>query len=482
MSVPKSNAPPMPIKVKPYEHQVKAYEFALHLFGLVTGHILANGCAFLMEMGTGKSLTSIGVEGALYKAGKIKKVLVVAPLSILSVWEEEHKKFAAFDYELVVLQGPTKKKQEQLKAAKGKKLQVVVVNYESAWRMEKDLIKWGPDLVIADEGHKMKEPKTSQSKGMHNIGASATYRLLLTGTLISNKELDVFSQYKFCEPRVFGTSFYTFRNKYFDMKGYGGYTPVFKKQLMPEFLQRLHSIAFRVTKNECLDLPTITEEERVVVLETKTRKIYDELLKESFVDLGSSEASAVNILTRMLRLSQITGGHLTDDEGDLNAISTAKLDALSDIIDSYMEEGKKLVIMARFVPELRDIENLLDKKGIKNSVIRGEIKNRDEQIRSFQEDPECMVFVGQIAAAGLGITLTAASTIVFYSLDYSMANFSQAQARIHRVSQTENCHYIYLVAKDTVDIKIIKALRNKLNLARLVVDDYRAGRNPYKEV
>ena len=92
-----------------------------------------------------------------------------------------------------------------------------------------------------------------------------------------------------------------------------------------------------------------------------------------------------------------------------------------------------------------------------------------------------MVFVGQIAAAGLGLTLTAASTMCFYSLDYSMSNFEQAKARIHRISQRENCHYIYLVAKNTVDVKVLRALRNKVNLAKALVDDYRAGRNPYKE-
>ena len=137
--------------------------------------------------------------------------------------------------------------------------------------------------------------------------------------------------------------------------------------------------------------------------------------------------------------------------------------------------------MARFIPELNDIQKMLDKKGIGYAVIRGGIKDRDEQIRRFQEDPNCMVFVGQIAAAGLGLTLTAASTMCFYSLDYSMSNFEQAKARIHRISQKENCHYIYLVAKNTVDVKVLRALRNKVNLAKALVDDYRAGRNPYKE-
>lgn len=151
-------------------------------------------------------------------------------------------------------------------------------------------------------------------------------------------------------------------------------------------------------------------------LEPKAMKLYRQIEKESFAELATSEVSAVNVLTKLLRLSQITGGHLTDDEGDTNAVSTAKLDALSDIIDSVMQENKKLVIMARFVPEMNDIQRLLEQKGIDYAVIRGNVKNREEQVHRFQNDDNCRVFLGQIAAAGLGLTLTAASTMVFYSL------------------------------------------------------------------
>jgi len=471
----------MPITAQPFQHQQQAFAFACKLFGLAPSEIHSGGVALLMEQGCGKTITSVAIAGALYKAGKIKKLLIVAPLSILSVWQEEFSKFADFSYTLVVLKGTGKKKQEQLKHVVGQGLQVVVVNYESAWRLEREIIQWGPDMVIADEAHKLKEARTSQSKGMHNIGARAKYRLLLTGTVITNKELDVFSQYKYLEPRVFGSSFFSFRNRYFDMGGYGGYVPIFKKSMREDFLKRMHSIAFRVTKAECLDLPEVTEEIRKVELEPKAQRIYDQLQKESFTELVGGEVSAVNVLTKLLRLSQVTGGHVSDDSGNTNAVSTAKLEALEDIMESSVEDKKKIVIMARFLPELDDIQKLLEKKHIKYAVIRGGIKDREEQIRKFQNDEDCMVFVGQIAAAGLGLTLTAASTMVFYSLDYSMSNFEQAKARIHRISQKENCHYIYLICKGTVDTKVLKALRNKVDLAKLLVDDYRSGHNPYLE-
>jgi len=315
---------------------------------------------------------------------------------------------------------------------------------------------------------------------MHHFGDKARYKLLLTGTVITNKELDVFSQYRYLNRKIFGDSFYVFRNRYFDMVGYGNHIPRFRNYMLDEFLEKMHSIAYRVTKAECLDLPDITEEVRTVELEDKAKKIYQQLEKESYIELADSEVSAVNVLTKLLRLSQLTGGHLTDDEGDSNPVSTAKLKALSDVIDSAMAEEKKIVVMARFVPELNDIQKLLEEKGIGYAVVRGGVKNREEEIRRFQEDSDCRVFVGQIAAAGLGITLTAASTMVFYSLDYSMSNFEQAKARIHRVSQTENCLYIYLVAKGTVDVKVLRALRHKVDLAKTLVDDYRKGINPFK--
>lgn len=470
----------MPIKASPYEHQKKAFAFACDKFGVFDNQLKSRGTALLMEMGTGKTVVSIAVAGCMYQHGLVNKALVVAPLSILGVWQEEFEKFADFPYTLTVLKGTSAKKKEQLDHLPEGGMQVVVVNYESAWRLEKELLQFNADMIIADEAHKLKENRTSQSKGMHHLGDKARYKLLLTGTVITNREMDVFSQYRFLNPQIFGTSFYSFRNKYFDMSGYGGHVPVFRRWMTDEFLNKMHSVAFRVTKSECLDLPEVTEEIRLVDLEKDAAKLYKSIEDENYAALGKSEVTTVNVLTRILRLSQITGGHLTDDSETVNTVSRAKLDALSDIIDSAVAEDKKIVVMARFVPELDDIQELLEKKKIGYAVVRGGIADRDAEIRCFQYDDKCRVFVGQIAAAGLGITLTAASVMVFFSLDYSMSNFEQAKARIHRAGQKENCHYIYLICRDTIDQKVLYALRKKINLAKMLVDDYRKCINPFK--
>jgi SNF2 family DNA or RNA helicase len=466
----------MPIRAEPYAHQKEAFADAIESFG--SGK--SKGYALLMEMGTGKSLTAIAISGRLYFDNHINKVLVVAPLSILGVWDEEYRKFADFDYTLAVLSGSLQKKADTLRHLAGKPLQVAVVNYESAWRLETEIKAWLPDLVICDEGHKLKNHTANASKAMHKIGALAKYRLLLTGTVITNKPIDVFSQYKFANPAIFGNSFYSFRNRYFSMTGYGNYTPVLKRSMEDELTRKIHSIAYRATKAECLDLPPITDIIRNVELEPAAMKLYKNLVKDSYTELNIGEVTATNILTRLLRLSQLTGGFLSSDDGERpQSVSKAKLEALSDIIETAQESGEKLVVIARFVAEIDAIKKHLDKHHIKYSAISGETKDRTEQVQRFQEDPEVTVFIGQIATAGLGITLTAASTLVFYSFDYNFANFEQSKARIHRFGQTNPCTYIYLVAQNTIDEKILTALRNKADLAKTLIDDFRNGQNPF---
>ena len=280
-----------------------------------------------------------------------------------SAYGEEFEKFAYFPYSRTILKGTAaKQKKRHTKLSYGG-MQVAVVNYKSAWQLKK-LPAYNTDMVIADEAHKLKENRSSQSMGMHHIGDKARYKLLLTGTVITNRELDVFTQYRFLNPQIFCTSFYAFRNRHFDMGGYGNHTPIFRKRMTDDFLKRLHSVAYRVTKMKRLDRSAITEEVRTVVLEKDAIKQYDSIKDESYAKLDASEVTTANSLTRFLHLSQITGEQLADDDGVVNTANRSKLDALSDIIDSVMVEEKKIVVMARFVSEPSDIQQLLKKEKI----------------------------------------------------------------------------------------------------------------------
>ena len=457
---------PMPIKVQPFKHQVLGYNIGINLPNV----------ALLMEMGTGKSLTAIAISGRRYLNDQIKKLLIVCPTSIMFVWHDEFEKFADFPYTLLVLDGPVKKRIERLQGLKGDGLLVSVINYESVWRMEDELRKWGPDMIIADESQRIKTPSAQQSKAMHRLGKTAKYRMILTGTPVTQGPLDFFSQYKFLDPSIFGNSYYAFRAKYAVMGGYEN-RQVVRYQNLPDLIEKAHSIAFRVTKAEALDLPEQIDQIRYCELEPKAARIYEQMRKECIAELeGEKVVTAANVLSKLLRLQQITGGFLGDGEGGTQKVSTAKLEVLKEILeDIVIDNGKKLVIFARFRPEIAAIEKLLQELKIKYECITGDVdmSARGEKVRSFQNDPEIKVFIAQLQTAGLGITLTAADTVVFYSLDFSFANYDQARARLHRIGQKNNVTNIHIIAKGTVDEKVMKALAAKKNLADLVVDGWR---------
>ena len=474
----------MPVTATPFEHQQKAYEFALSRFGLMDSMIRSRGVGFFFEMGCGKTLTAIGTMGKLYELNRIKRVLIVCPLSVVGVWADELQKFADFPYSILQLDArlSTAKKIEALRDFRGHGLQIIVINYDSVHLMPETLRRWGADLIVADEAHKLKNGQAKVSKAMHALASEARYRLALTGTPIPNKEVDVFSLFKFLNQSVFGSSFWKFRSQFFYMTGYGQHEPRLLPSMKAEFARRMHSIAFRVTKEECLDLPPVTDITQKVELEPKAKNLYKTFTEECAAELERGEITAANILTKILRLSQITGGFVSSDESTfMQSVSTAKLNALSDIIDSSVESGKKLVVIARFTAEINAIADLLQKKKVRFSLVNGSTKDRDSQLSAFQNDPSVQVFVGQIATVALGVSLTASSVMVFYSLDYNMSNYDQCRARIHRAGQKYPCTYIHLICPGTVDIRVLRALRYKTELSKALVDDFRAGNNPFKE-
>lgn len=338
----------IPIKVKPYEHQVKAFNFAIKKLKLDCSENAIGSCALLMDMGLGKSLTRIAV-----------------------------------------------------------------VNYEATWRMEQELNIYKPDMVICDESQKIKNHTASQSKTMHRLGLKARYKMILTGTPIQSNALDVFSQWKFLDPRIFGVSFYAFRNRYCTMGGYYNHQ-VLNFKNMDELTEKAHSISYRVKKEEALDLPDQVFLNRYVTLESSARHIYETVKKQSYTELSSGEITATNVLTKLMRLSQISGGFVTDDDGKIQNISKAKINELKEILDDIIiVNDKKLVIFARFIPEIISIKRLAEEMQINYSIITGAVppSERGEAIDKFQNSKEIKLFIAQIQTAGLGITLTAADAL-----------------------------------------------------------------------
>lgn len=442
----------------------------------------SKGFGFLFEMGCGKTLTAIATMGAAYQMGAVKTVLIIAPTSVCSVWPKEFDQYADFKHNVVVLLGEKQKRLAALRSLANfpfEALRVAVINYESTWRegIFEAILDWNPDMVICDESQRIKEPTAKQSKAVHQIGDRARYKLILSGTPIQNNAMDLYSQYRFLDPSVFGTNYYAFRNRYAIMGGFDRRQIVGYKDL-DKLIQKEHSIAYRVTKEEALDLPEQTFLTQYITMEGREKQLYDKIKRDSFAELeNGGQVTAPTVLTKLLRLQQFTGGFIQADEGTRpEFVFRGKINALEDILEDYViDAGKKLVIFCRFRPEIDLISASLKKKKIRFASIYGDIRieERGPIVDDFQKNPETMVFLAQIDTAGLGITLTAADTCVYYSENFNYAAYSQSLARIHRIGQRNTCTYIHLVVEHSIDETILKALAKKEDLAKTVVDDWR---------
>ena len=480
---------PFPIKAPYtlYQHQVRAYNIGLML----------RNSAMFMDMGTGKTLSTIMIAGRRYLDGRIKRLLIIAPTSVCPVWPAEFQKFGDFSVRMGLLLGEHEQRVRKLhwlmepaRPGQPDPLRVAVINYESAWRLRDSagrhdyLKEFDADMIVLDESQRIKTPNAKQSAAIHRLGDAARYRMILTGTPIQKDTRDVWSQYRFLDPTVFPYSFYSFQSRYSVMGGFNGKQYICPRNL-EELTRKTHSIAYRVTKEECLDLPEKTFEERPVLLDDKTMRLYRQLAKESIAELENCEVTANHVLVRMLRLQQLTGGFLKSDDGSMHQINTAKLDALEDIVESVcLEEGKKVVVFTRFLSEMdaiqARIEKLFDSKEDRRqrySLVRidGSVKSsaRGDLVATFQNDPNCRAFLGEIDACAEGLTLTAATTAIYYSVNWNYAKYDQSVSRIHRIGATGTCTYIHLIAPHTIDEKIMKALHAKENLAKSVVDSWR---------
>lgn len=493
---------PYPVTRKMFRHQTRAANMTLLTFGFnpETGEFEESeavgnnkGYGYLFQVGCGKTLTVIAVMGVLWRHGKVSRVLVVAPNSVTGVWPKEMDEMADFPAEVAVLAGDKKKRLaalHNLGAAPRGMLQLAATNYESIWRdgIYSALVKYNPDLIIADESQRIANHDTAQSKAMHRLGDMAPYKLILSGTPVRNKAIDIYSQYRFLDSSVFGTNYYAFRNKYAIMGGFDKHQIVGYRDL-DDLTRKAHSIAYRVTKAEALDLPEQTFENRYIQLSDDDRRIYDRLRRDSYAELESGgSVTAPTVLTKLLRLQQLTGGFLQLDDAERpQQVNRAKLDALMEIVGDCIAANQKVVVFARFTAEIDLISATLEQAGIRFGMIDGrtptehktdratgrEVMSRSEIVEDFQTNPDTMVFLAQIQTAGLGITLHAASIEVFYSVDFGMANYTQCVGRIHRIGQRNVCTYIHLLVERSVDEKVMRAINAKEDLAKLIVDNWR---------
>ncbi len=464
-------APELPVRgITPFEHQRVAVSKALHLdgpFGL------------FHEQGCGKTATAISLIGLLSEREGIDRVLVVCPKTVIPVWGEEIRSVADYDAHVVEVSATGVKRQrmlDHLDAVEG--LTICVINYEAIGRstpVEVALSNWGPQLIVCDEAHRIANPSTRQSRALGRLGDEARYRIAATGTPSANLPIDVFGVMKWLDSSVLGTSLTAFKSRYAierELPGGGRMVVGMRHELMPELSEKVASISHRVTKEDALDLPERMFADPIMVdFEPQARRLYDDLQRDAIAYANEDAVVAAHVLTRSLRLQQITGGFLPF-EGDesVRQVSCAKLNALRE----YFEDlSVKAIVFARFTAEVQAIERIATAQGLSPVVIDGSTKHRGDVVRRLQEDDDCRVFIGQIRAACEGVTLTAATETVYYSTGYSLIEWSQSLDRNHRPGQHHPVMVRRFHVRDSIDELVDRSLTEKVDLARVLMDEWR---------
>jgi len=430
-------------KTKPYAYQVEALKKLAKL---------PRGGGLYMEMGTGKTKCAIDYAGMMKQLGEIDTVLVVCPLSVLGVWDLEIQKHS----------NPNGLKWH-------------IVNYDKIIRdpWQDEIIKICKDnkaLVVFDEAHKIKNPQAKRSKIAYVLGRLAQRVLLLTGTPIGKSPLYLFSQFRALDDTILGSSWGIFKRTYAQWGGYGGYQLV-RYMNLKQLMVKVGPNVYQIKKQDALDLPARRHEIVPVALD-RSRRAYDQMAWERIAEIEEGVVEAPIILTKLLRLSQMTGGWVKDDTGIVRKVGDEKMKVLTDLIEDMWESDRlKIVIFCRFLAELKAICYAVRDIGYSPIPFYGKTppKKREQLLARFDETDEPTAFVAQTATGSLGISLVAASEAIFYSHSYDYIEFAQACDRLHRIGQHNPVTYYHLLATDTIDEAVWLAIRTKRNLADLVM-------------
>ena len=465
-------------KTKPYKHQMTALEKSWH----------KENFAYFMEMGTGKTKVLIDNMAMLYDKGKIDGALIIAPKGVVKTWYEQEIPTHLPDHieNVTVLWQPniTKKQQEKLESLFEIEtaLHVLVMNVE-AFSTEKG-IKFASKflnshkvLMAIDESTTIKTPTAKRTKNIIKLGNYSKYRRIMTGSPVTKNPLDLYTQCEFLDPFLLNhSSYYSFRNRYANMKTINvrgrSIQIVHAFQNLAELSEKLQGFSYRVLKEDCLDLPPKNWTKRHITLSKEQQKVYDQMKKEALAVLNGKMTSTMTVITQLMRLQQITCGHFVADDGSTQEIKNNRITELMEVLSEI--EGKAII----WGHWQKDIQNIVDEIGKiygPGSVVSyyglTPQDERQDNIRRFQSDPECRFMVGTPSTGGYGITLTAANTVIYYSNGYDLEKRLQSEDRAHRIGQKKNVTYIDIIAEDTVDDKIVKSLRKKINIASEVLGE-----------
>ena len=465
-------------KTKPYAHQMTALEKSWN----------RETYAYFMEMGTGKTKVLIDNTAMLYDKGKIDGVLIVAPKGVVKTWHEQeiptHLPNHIENVSVLWQSNITKKQKEKLDSLfePEELLHILIMNVEAfsttkGVEFASKFLSCHNTLMVIDESTTIKTPKAKRTKSIVHLSESAKYRRIMTGSPVTKNPLDLYSQCYFLDPfHLEHESYYSFRTRYAIMKT----ANISGRQIqlvngfknLGELSDKLKPFSYRVLKEDCLDLPDKIYMKRNIKLSPDQFKLYEQMRKEALAVLNGKQTTTVNTLTQLMRLQQITCGHFTADDGSTQSIVNNRLSELMNVLE---ETEGKAIIWAHYQFDITSIIKDIVKVHGPGSVVDyyglTPQDERQENIRKFQSDPRCRFIVGTPATGGYGITLTAANTVIYYSNGYDLEKRLQSEDRAHRIGQKKSVTYVDIMAEETVDEKIVKALRKKINIASEVLGE-----------
>jgi SNF2 family DNA or RNA helicase len=465
-------------KTKPYAHQITALEKSWH----------KDTFAYFMEMGTGKTKVLIDNLAMLYDKGKVDGALIVAPKGVIGTWYNQELPTHLPDHieNVTVLwqANINKKQQEKLDRLfeTGHDLHILVMNVE-AFSTDKGrsfaakFLRSHKSMMAIDESTTIKNPKAKRTKNILSLAALTRYRRIMTGSPVTRNPLDLYTQCYFLDPfHLNHSSYYSFRNRYAVMKSANisgrSINLVIGYQNLSELSDKLKPFSYRVLKEDCLDLPDKVYMKRQIDLTPEQIRLYRQMKQEALATLNGKTVTTMTALTQIMRLQQITCGHFVADDGTTQNIKHNRMSELMDILEEV--EGKA-IIWAHWQRDVELIVSAIEKQQGPGSVVHYYGKTlpeeRDYAIRNFKENDKVRFFVGTPATGGYGITLVQANTVIYYSNGYDLEKRMQSEDRAHRIGQTKKVTYIDLIAEDTVDTKIVKSLRKKINIASQVMGE-----------
>ena len=454
-------------KTLPYQHQRDA---------LNKGALLKN-YAYFMEMGTGKTKVIIDNATYLYQQKEIKEVIVIAPNSVYRNWVQEisdHSPITPYIWCWKV-----NKEKELIRAGKSNELIYILMNVEALshksgqrWLHQRLNLNGTFSMMVIDESTTIKSPTALRTKAICKLSTAVKYRRILTGSPVTKSPLDLYTQCAFLSKALLGfESYYTFRARYAVMQQIelGG-----RQILMPKYYtnldeleMKLKTFSFRVTKDQCLDLPPKVYMQRDVHLTPEQKNIYETLKIKARATIADDTVSFANKLVEILRLHQICNGFLKTDKGEIHTFKNNP--KLKDLLRILEEADGKSIIWATYVHNIESIKQTLEDLYGKDSVVsiygKDSVDNRKLAVENFQHNDRCRFLVGNPSTGGYGLTLTAARNVIYFSNSYNLEVRKQSEDRAHRIGQKNKVNYIDLIVPNSIEMMIISALKRKIKLS-----------------